>query len=123
MKKDLFAELLASANETLGHVRGKKSLKTTTLPLPPKPMTGLQVRRARATLHASQAVFAAWLNVSTKLVQAWEANRRKPEGPALVLLNILVRQPRVIEKILLQDRTRPLLSAEGRHEKRPAALA
>ena len=123
MKKDVFAELLASANEALEHARGKRSLKTTALPLPPKPMTGMQVKQARATLQASQAVFAAWLNVSTKLVQAWEANRRTPEGPALVLLNILVRQPRVIEKILLQDRTPSLLKANSRHEKRSAAPA
>lgn len=121
MKNDVFAELLESANEALEHVQGKKNLKTTALPIPPKPMNGVQVKRARASLHASQAVFAAYLNVSTKLVQAWEANRRRPEGPALVLLNILVRQPRVIEKILLQDRAQPLPKAEGRHDKRQAA--
>jgi|SoiMetStandDraft_2_1073263.scaffolds.fasta_scaffold157762_1 putative transcriptional regulator len=99
MKHEMFAELLNSAHEVLAHVQGKRSLRTTTLPLPPKPLDGRAVKRARAALRASQAVFARYLNVSTKLVQAWEANRRTPEGPALVLLHIAARQPEVLEHV------------------------
>src|SRR5258708_25991705 len=65
--------------------QGKRSLRTTTLPLPPKSLNSRAVKRVRASLHASQAVFARFLSVSTKLVQAWEPNRRTPEGPPLVL--------------------------------------
>lgn len=99
MKNELFSELLGSAHEALEHAQGKRSLRTTTLPLPPKPLNGRAVKRLRATLHASQAVFARYLNVSTKLVQAWEANRRNPEGPALVLLHIATEQPAVLERV------------------------
>ena len=99
MKKETFAGLLGSVNEALEHARGKRSLRTTTLPLPPKPLKGRAVKRVRAALHASQAVFASYLNVSTKLVQAWEANRRTPEGPALVLLHIAAKQPALIESV------------------------
>src|SRR6267378_3433927 len=80
MKDETFTELLASANEALDHAQGKRNLRTTTLPLPPQPLNGRAVKRVRAALHASQAVFARYLNVSTKLVQAWEANRRRPGG-------------------------------------------
>lgn len=99
MKKQVFTELLGSAREALEHAQGKRSLRTTTLPLQPKPLNGRAVKRVRATLHASQAVFASYLNVSTKLVQAWEADRRSPEGPALVLLHIAAEQPAVLERI------------------------
>ena len=99
MKNEMFTELLGSAREALAHAHGKRSLRTTTLPLPPKPMNGRAVKRLRATLHASQAVFARYLNVSTKLVQAWEANRRTPEGPALVLLHIAAEEPAVLERV------------------------
>ena len=99
MKDDTFTELLSSAHEALDHAHGKRSLRTTTLPLPPKSLNGRAVKRVRASLHASQAVFARYLNVSTKLVQAWEADRRTPEGPALVLLHIAARQPDVIENV------------------------
>ena len=97
MKKKTFDELMQSATEALEHSKGKRSLRTTSAPLPPKPLSATAVKRVRASLHASQAVFARYLNVSTKLVQAWEANRRRPEGPALVLLHIAARQPQVIE--------------------------
>ena len=103
MKNVVFAELLESARQALEHATGKRSLRTTTLPLPPKPLDGRAVKKVRATLHASQAVFARYLNVSTKLVQAWEAGRRTPEGPALVLLHLAAQEPGVIE-LLRQDR-------------------
>jgi putative transcriptional regulator len=99
MKNEMFTELLGSAHEALEHAQGKRNLRTTTLPLPPKPLNGRAVKRLRAMLHASQAVFARYLNVSTKLVQAWEANRRNPEGPALVLLHIAIEQPAVLERV------------------------
>jgi len=99
MKDETFSELLTSANEALEHAQGKRDLRTATLPLPPKSLNGRAVKRVRASLHASQAVFARYLNVSTKLVQAWEANRRTPEGPALVLLHIAARQPQLIESV------------------------
>lgn len=99
MKKATFEELLTSMNEALEHAEGKRNLRTTTLPLPPAPLSGRAVKNVRATLHASQAVFARYLNVSTKLVQAWEAGRRVPDGPALVLLHIAAAQPGLIEAI------------------------
>jgi putative transcriptional regulator len=99
MKAETFTELLGSMNEALEHTRGKRDLRTTTLPRPPAPFDGRAVKRVRASLKASQAVFAGYLNVSAKLVQAWEAGRRRPDGPALVLLHIAAQQPAVIETI------------------------
>jgi len=99
MKTETFAELVDSMNEALDHARGKRSLRTTMLPRPPAPFSSRAVKRVRARLNASQAVFASYLNVSSKLVQAWEAGRRKPEGPALVLLHIAASQPGVIETL------------------------
>src|SRR3979409_140112 len=99
MKDETFSELFGSAYEALEHAQGKRSLRTTTRPLPPKSLNGRAVKRVRASLNASQAVFARYLNVSTKLVQAWEANRRTPDGPALVLLHIAARQPHLIERV------------------------
>jgi putative transcriptional regulator len=121
MKAETFTELLTSANEALGHAQGKRSLRTTTLPLPPKSLNGRAVKRARASLHASQAVFARYLNVSTKLVQAWEANRRTPDGPALVLLHIAARQPDVIENVRRSAGSNRIASARPRTDRSHAA--
>lgn len=96
MEEKLFAELLESAHQALEHARGKLELRTTTLPPPPPPMDARDVKRLRTRLKASQAVFAHYLNVSTKLVQAWESARRTPDGPALLLLRLTERNPAVL---------------------------
>ena len=96
MDETLFAELLVSANEALAHAKGKRSLRTVVLPSPPEPMDARDVRELRSRLDASQAVFASYLNVSKKLVQAWEANRRTPEGAALRLLRLAERAPELL---------------------------
>ena len=121
MKDETFTELLGSANEALDHAQGKRSLRTTTLPLPPKSLNGRAVKRVRAALHASQAVFARYLNVSTKLVQAWEADRRTPEGPALVLLHIAARQPDVIENVRRSAGSNRTAGARPRSDRAHAA--
>lgn len=96
MKKDLFQELVASAREALEHAQGKRALRTTELPAPPTPMTAAEIRAVRAQANASQAVFARYLNVSTKLVQAWEAGRRTPGGAALKLLRLGGENPDLV---------------------------
>ena len=94
MDNKTFSELLRSAGEALAHAKGKLELKTTVLPAPPEPMTAAEIKNLRGRLNASQAVFAHYLSVSPKLVQAWEARRRQPQGPALLLLRIAERDPR-----------------------------
>lgn len=96
MKKALFGELMESMGEALEHARGKRELRTTALPAAPAAMSADDIRALRGTLNASQAVFARYLNVSTQLVQAWEADRRRPEGAALRLLEVGMRAPRVV---------------------------
>jgi putative transcriptional regulator len=97
MKSDLFAELMGAANDVLEHAKGKRDLRTTKLPRLPDPMEAEEVRHVRERLHASQAVLARYLNVSTKLVQAWESEERTPAGPALVLLRLLEKQPAILD--------------------------
>jgi putative transcriptional regulator len=96
MDEALFSELLESVQEALEHTQGKRNLKTTVLPPPPVPMDAQEVRNLRSRLDASQAVFASYLNVSTKLVQAWEADRRTPEGAALRLLRLAEKAPELL---------------------------
>jgi putative transcriptional regulator len=96
VNEKLFAELMKSAGQALEHAQGKRELRTTVLPAPPKPMTAAEIRRLRRALNASQAVFARYCNVSTKLVQAWEAGRRRTEGPALLLLRLAQANPAIL---------------------------
>lgn len=58
------------------------------LPKPPR-YTAKDVQRIRASTKASQAVFAAFLNVRTLTVSAWEQGTKSPSGPAAKLLNLV----------------------------------
>jgi hypothetical protein len=49
----------------------------------------------------SQSVFAAALNVSTKLVQSWEQGARKPNRGELRLIEILTKQPDLVSNLIL----------------------
>ena len=49
----------------------------------------------RQELHLSQAVFAAYMGISLRTLQEWEQGRRKPSGPAAVLLRIAQKHPEV----------------------------
>jgi len=122
----LFKELLRSAGEALEHAQGKRELRTTVLPPPPKPMSGTEVRKLRGALNCSQAVFAYSLNVSTKLVQAWESKRRHPEGPALLLLRLVEKQPNLAFAYASNAPSKPRKVAEavrkpGKRTRRRAA--
>lgn len=60
--------------------------------LPPvKQYTPLQIKRLRKRNHASQAVFAAYLNATPSTVQKWEQGQKKPSGLALKLLSLVDR--------------------------------
>lgn len=102
---ELFAELLQSTTGALEHAKGKRDLRTTVLPAAPEPMSSTAVRRLRSRLNASQAIFASYLNVSTKLVQAWESDRRTPEGAALRLLRLAEQAPELLLASSAPDRT------------------
>lgn len=53
-----------------------------------------QVRKIRASVKLSQAVFAATLNVSPDTVRAWEQGKKRPGGPAARLLELAEKDPR-----------------------------
>lgn len=58
--------------------------------LPPvKIYNATQIKRIRVKNKASQAVFAAYLNLSLSTVQKWERGQKKPNGPSLKLLNLV----------------------------------
>jgi putative transcriptional regulator len=61
--------------------------------LPPvREYTSTRVIQIRRSVKASQAVFAAFLNVGKSTVAAWEQGTKKPSGPAARLLDIVERK-------------------------------
>ena len=64
-----------------------------------RPLAPIDVRALHARLGLSQAQFAARFGFGLKTVQDWEQHRRKPTGPAHVLLNMIASSPRTVERL------------------------
>lgn len=52
-------------------------------------MTPKKIRQLRTRENASQAVFAAYLNVTPSLVSKWERGEKNPQGTSLKLLSLV----------------------------------
>jgi putative transcriptional regulator len=58
--------------------------------LPPvKQYSKEEIKRIRERQHASQAVFASYLNTAPSTIRSWEHGEKKPSGAALKLLNVV----------------------------------
>jgi putative transcriptional regulator len=58
------------------------------------------VRRVRERLGFTQAEFARRFGLRERTIQEWEQGRAQPEGPARVLLRIIEREPKAVERAL-----------------------
>jgi putative transcriptional regulator len=62
--------------------------------------SGDDVAALRRFIGLSQDMFARALGISVHTLRNWEQGRRMPEGPALALLRIAARHPRVLRENL-----------------------
>ena len=62
--------------------------------------SGEDVVSLRRFVDLTQAEFARALGISVHTLRNWEQGRRNPEGPAIALLRIAARHPRVIRENL-----------------------
>lgn len=60
--------------------------------------TGEDVSALRRFVGLTQAEFARAMGISVHTLRNWEQGRRTPEGPAIALLRIAARHPRVIRE-------------------------
>ncbi len=62
--------------------------------------SGDDVSALRRFVGLSQSQFAQAMGISVHTLRNWEQGRRKPEGPAIGLLRIAARHPRMIRENL-----------------------
>ena len=102
MKDDLFRELEASVREGGAILRGERTPSRAFV------MEDPDVKGLRDSFRLSQVDFAALLGISVKTLRNWEQGRRRPEGPARVLLRVAAKHPEAI-----RDAIRPGISDRG----------
>ena len=62
------------------------------------------VRRLRERLGLTQAEFAKRFGLSRRTVEQWEQGRTVPDRPARILLAVIERDPRVVERVVAGER-------------------
>ena len=60
--------------------------------------SGEDIVALRRFVGLTQVQFALAMGISVHTLRNWEQGRRRPEGPALALLRIAARHPRIIRE-------------------------
>jgi putative transcriptional regulator len=62
--------------------------------------SGADISALRRFVGLTQAQFAQAMGISVHTLRNWEQGRRHPDGPAIALLRIAARHPRIIRENL-----------------------
>ena len=68
---------------------------------PPTAIRSVNVAGLRKRLGMSQGVFARKYGLSVGTIRDWEQGRSHPDGPARVLLQVIDREPKAVERALV----------------------
>ena len=60
----------------------------------------LDIKAVRAKVGMTQAEFATTFGISLGTLRHWERGDRKPQGPALVLLSVVAKEPEAVLRAL-----------------------
>lgn len=86
----LFDDLKEGLEEAIEFEKGKGQAKVKTYVITPvTEYAPGEIRDVRIHAGMTQTVFAKYMGVSKKTVEAWEGGRTHPTGPAFRLMNIL----------------------------------
>lgn len=91
-----FETLMDGLNEAMEFAEGKATgaiVHNVTVPV-------VDVVRIRASTGLSQSAFAKSIGVAKGTLLNWEQGRRRPTGPAQVLLAMIARRPSVVTELL-----------------------
>jgi putative transcriptional regulator len=100
MSTKAFDKVRAGLEDALVYARGDTSRGTTHS----VEVAMSDVKAIRKRLGMSQDAFARAIKVSPVTLRNWEQRRRRPEGPALALLEVVEREPEAALRALRQNR-------------------
>jgi len=92
---DAFKSIEQGLKEAIAHARGE-----TLVPIHEIKIPDADVQAIRARTGLSQAEFARSIGVKKSTLLNWEHRRRTPEGPARVLLALIDKDPRIVQRTL-----------------------
>ncbi|HEY0035630.1 MAG TPA: NadS family protein, partial [Longimicrobium sp.] len=90
VKEELFDELMESARQAVAIRRGEMEASRVFT------YEDVDVAALRKRFRLSQPKFAAMMGISVGTLRNWEQKRRRPEGPARVLLRVAALNPEAV---------------------------
>lgn len=91
----LFEDIKTGLNEAIEYEKGNIKANTKTLSITPlEEFSAGEIKEIRKSTGLTQVLFANYLGVSLKTVEAWEAGRNKPNGSACRMLSITKSDPK-----------------------------
>ena len=94
-----FDKIKLGIEEAIAYEKGDLPAKTTVLSIASvDTFRPEEIREIRLQTGMTQVVFAKYMGVSVKTVEAWEAGRNHPEGAACRLLSITRKDPAFPQK-------------------------
>lgn len=96
MSKKAFDTIMAGLEDALAYARGDKTRGRARK----VKVEDVDVRKLRQKLKLTQRQFAELFGVSLATLRNWEQGRRRPEGPAVVLLNVIKKEPKAVLRAL-----------------------
>lgn len=104
MKDEMFQELLESVRQGGAILRGEAE-PGRAFEFPEKDGAP-DVAAIRERFGVSQSRFAEMLGISVGTLRNWEQGRRRPEGPAEVLLEVAYRAPETVLRVVRERQAR-----------------
>jgi len=89
-----FESIKKGLEEAVAYSQGKPVEVRTYHPQP------VDVKSVRLQTKLTQNEFAATFGISVSTLRHWERGDRKPQGPALVLLNLVKKSPDTVLSVL-----------------------
>ncbi len=90
----VFDQIKTGLEEAVAYEQGKLTAKTRTLTIQPiDRYNAKEIRDIRLNAGMTQSVFAKFMGVSVKTVEAWEAGKNHPIGSACRLLALTQADP------------------------------
>jgi len=96
MRKDLFDQLMESVQHMKAIEAGRKKPSRVTRAEDLLARETPDVAALRARFGLSQTDFAALLGISVGTLRNWEQRRRRPDGPAKILLRVAAIHPEAL---------------------------
>jgi len=92
MTKRVHDEIMSGLQDAIAYSKGKHAGSKTHR----VKVREVDVRKARTSLKLTQEQFAQAFGVSPQTIRNWEQGQRQPRGAALVLLNVIERNPKAV---------------------------